>query len=135
MKNNWLGKFERTITAFLPVSPARRGECRNCGACCKKNPTRCPLLRFDKNGKSYCAIWKYRPPQCRKYPRIENEQVIGFGKANCGYYFVAEESRVKRPAGYGFRNKLMPIFIRDIAVTDIKIISNIINFLNDKISR
>lgn len=136
MKNNWPGKIQRIITAFLPVSPARRGECRNCGACCEKNPTKCLFLRYEANNKSYCYLRRnfgFNSLQCRKYPRTESEQVLGFDKNRCGYFFVKEECKSARRAQYGFKNKLVPIFVSELMEKDSEIIKKIKSFLNDKI--
>lgn len=81
-KNSLGAKLKRTATSFLPVSKLRRGKCANCGKCCHL-PFRCPFLK-DKNGKTYCSIYKVRPLNCRKYPRTEKEWLT---KGNCGYSF------------------------------------------------
>ena len=82
-KNTWLAKTGRTITAVLPVSEKRMGECVNCGACCKL-PNICPFLRYDSDGKSYCAIYVIRPLNCRKYPRTKAELIT---PDMCGFRF------------------------------------------------
>lgn len=124
------------MTAFLPVSTARRGECRNCGACCEKNPTKCLFLRYKANKKSYCYLRKnfgFNSLQCRKYPRTENEQVLGLKKNQCGYFFVKEGYKDARREQYGFKNKLIPIFVSDLMEKDYEIIKKIKSFLNDEI--
>jgi hypothetical protein len=77
-------KIKRLATSLLPVAPNRFGECNRCGECCKL-PYPCPFLRYDAEGLSMCAIYKFRPPSCRKYPRTAEEnltpQVCGFGFA------------------------------------------------------
>ena len=78
----FIEKLRRTFTSFLPISKDRQGKCLNCGKCCHL-PFRCPFLR-DKNGKTYCSIYKIRPLNCRKYPRTEKECLT---KDTCGYYF------------------------------------------------
>jgi len=88
-KNTWLEKGKRTITAVLPVSENRMGSCNRCGECCKL-PNVCPFLDYDKDGYSICKIYNFRPLNCRKYPRTEDEKVC----ANCGYFFVTEEEKV-----------------------------------------
>ena len=84
-KNTWRQKIKRTLTSILPVDDNRVGECKRCGSCCFL-PNECPFLRFEdeKNRiNSYCAIYPIRPLNCRKYPRVHNEQVLQV----CGYTF------------------------------------------------
>jgi len=83
-KNTWGQKLKRTITGFLQAAPNRRGSCLKCGACCKLM-FRCPFLSYDGNSsRAQCPVYRFRPPACRKYPRVEGEQVC----FPCGYYFV-----------------------------------------------
>ncbi len=82
MQNNWYSKAYRTLTCLFPVSRDRKGECVNCGECCKL-PNACPFLR-GKKGKTYCSIYKIRPVNCRKYPRTEKEHIT---QAKCGFKF------------------------------------------------
>jgi uncharacterized protein len=83
MKNSWPAKIYRTLTCLLPVSEDRHGECVRCGNCCKL-PNRCFALRYDEEGKSYCKIYRFRPLNCRKYPRTQKELVT---QESCGYKF------------------------------------------------
>ena len=84
IKNTWSAKAKRTLTAVLPVSKERKGQCISCGACCRL-PNVCHFLKFDSDGKSYCTIYDIRPLNCRKYPRTEAEHIT---KDTCGYRFV-----------------------------------------------
>lgn len=86
-------KLIRTLTSLLPVSPKRAGHCIGCGACCKL-PFVCPFLRYNEEGRSYCAVYPIRPPNCRKYPRTEKEHITA---ATCGYYFEGAEGDKGRP--------------------------------------
>jgi len=52
--------------------------------CCKL-PYPCPFLRFDAEGLSTCAIYHFRPPSCRKYPRTSAENLTA---EVCGFSFV-----------------------------------------------
>jgi hypothetical protein len=70
-------KIQRTITSLLPVEENRKGSCRKCGQCCKFF-FECPFY----DGKR-CAVYSLRPPQCRKYPRTEEESIV----PDCGYVF------------------------------------------------
>ena len=85
-KNNLGAKIKRTFTAFFPVAKNRQGECANCGKCCHL-PARCLFLR-DKDGKSYCSIYKIRPLNCRKYPRTKSEWLT---QDTCGYRFEKKQ--------------------------------------------
>jgi uncharacterized protein len=82
-KNTWGAKLKRTVTAFLPVSKTRRGQCLRCGACCKL-PNVCPGLRFDAQGKAVCKIYPLRSMNCRKYPRTQSEHIT---ESSCGIHF------------------------------------------------
>ncbi len=86
MKN----KLKRMTTSLLPVASNRRGECNRCGQCCKL-PFPCPFLRYDEEGLSSCAVYHFRPPSCRKYPRTAAENLT---PATCSYYFVPAEELV-----------------------------------------
>jgi len=84
-------KFKRLATSMLlPVAENRRGDCNRCGECCKL-PYPCPFLRYDEHGLSRCAVYHFRPPSCRKYPRTAAENLT---PAVCGYYFVQVEELV-----------------------------------------
>lgn len=82
-KNNFLQKIKRTLTSVFPISKLRRGKCVNCGRCCSL-PNRCPFLR-GAAGKTYCSIYKIRPLNCRKYPRVSSEHIT---RGDCGYRFI-----------------------------------------------
>jgi Fe-S-cluster containining protein len=83
MKNTILAKARRTLTSVLPVSKDRRGECIDCGECCKL-PTKCLFLRHKADGSSYCLAYKFRPFNCRKYPRTKSEFLTA---DTCGFRF------------------------------------------------
>lgn len=78
-------KFVRTLTSVLPVDKRRIGNCNQCGECCRL-PFTCAFLKTDSDGKSSCAAYKFRPPNCRKFPRTESQMkpVIKV----CGYSFA-----------------------------------------------
>ncbi len=82
-ENNWSAKTKRTFTSVLPVSPKRKGQCLSCGECCKL-PIECSFLKYNDEGKSYCKIYKFRPLNCRKYPRSESEFIT---EDTCGHEF------------------------------------------------
>ena len=77
-------KIKRLATSLLPVAPNRVGDCNRCGECCKL-PYPCPFLRYDADGLSMCAIYTFRPPSCRKYPRTAEENLT---PQVCGFSFV-----------------------------------------------
>ena len=82
-RNTWASKAKRTVTAILPVSPNRGGQCIHCGACCRL-PNVCPFLKGGADGKEYCSIYLIRPFNCRKYPRTKSECVT---EDTCGFTF------------------------------------------------
>jgi len=82
-RNTWLAKTKRTFTSVLPVSERRKGQCVNCGACCKL-PNDCPFLKPSPDGKIFCSVYSFRPFNCRKYPRTESEFIT---QDTCGYRF------------------------------------------------
>jgi len=82
-RNTWAAKLKRTLTSVLPVSKKRKGQCINCGACCKL-PNVCPFLKPNGDGKAYCSVYSLRPLNCRKYPRTESELVTA---DTCGHSF------------------------------------------------
>jgi len=65
------------------ISKDRKGKCVGCGKCCSL-PKKCPFLKENSIGESYCFIYPSRFPNCRKYPRNEAEWIT---KGNCGYRF------------------------------------------------
>ncbi|CAA0085695.1 Uncharacterised protein [BD1-7 clade bacterium] len=77
-------KLLRFLTSLLPVASNRVGSCNGCGDCCKL-PYVCPFLKQDKDDNYTCSVYFFRPPSCRKYPRIEAEQLT---PENCGFSFV-----------------------------------------------
>lgn len=80
-------KILRTLTSLLPVDKNRTGECNNCGACCRL-PFRCTFLKSAEDGKEYCSIYKFRPPNCRKFPRsLEQYKLVS---STCSFDFAAE---------------------------------------------
>ena len=84
-------KLKRFLTSVLPVSSRRRGQCIDCGACCRL-PTPCIFLGSTKSGGSYCRIYTFRPLSCRKYPRTPSEFVT---EGECGFWFEAETEASK----------------------------------------
>jgi hypothetical protein len=93
-QNTWFAKLKRTLGAFFPVAASRAGECCNCGVCCCL-PVRCFFLKNGDNGKQYCAVYKLRPANCRKYPRTQNEFIT---EATCGFYFEQQEDLAYEPS-------------------------------------
>jgi Fe-S-cluster containining protein len=82
-QNTWLAKTRRTVTSILPVSEQRKGQCINCGACCKL-PNVCLFLKNSPDNRAFCSIYSIRPLNCRKYPRTESEFIT---EDTCGYRF------------------------------------------------
>ncbi|MBK1693754.1 hypothetical protein CKO09_03225 [Chromatium weissei] len=89
-----LQKIKRFFTSLLPIDPQRRGDCNRCGDCCKL-PYPCPFLRFDDAGLSSCAVYYFRPPSCRKYPRVSAENLT---PQTCGFFFLPPEQIGYRPS-------------------------------------
>ncbi len=87
-----LAKIKRFLTCLLPVSKDRHGQCKRCGACCQL-PNRCPFYRRDAEGNSLCAIYLFRPPSCRKYPRTASELLTA---DTCGFRFAEASNPGKR---------------------------------------
>lgn len=82
-RNTWGAKLKRTLTSVLPVSGDRKGQCVNCGACCRL-PNDCKFIKTNGDGKIFCAIYPVRPLNCRKYPRSKSELITA---ETCGYSF------------------------------------------------
>jgi len=82
-RNTWWAKLRRTLTSWLPVAPGRVGSCESCGLCCEL-PNPCPFVRFRPDGRSFCAIYRWRPLNCRKYPRSPAEHIT---QPECGFRF------------------------------------------------
>lgn len=87
-----LNKLKRFLMSLFPVDSSRRGDCNRCGACCKL-PYPCPFLRYDEEGLSSCAVYLFRPPSCRKYPRTASENITA---EQCGYYFIRPDEILNR---------------------------------------
>lgn len=97
MKEKWLRFF---TSLFLPVSNVRAGNCNGCGDCCKL-PNVCPFLKENANGSYRCGVYFFRPPSCRKYPRVKKEFIT---PDNCGYSFQeagADRSDIIISSDYG----------------------------------
>ena len=88
-KNTWGARIKRTFTSVLPVAEQRRGQCTQCGACCKL-PNVCPFLKSNGDGHIYCRIYPLRPLNCRKYPRTPSEHITA---DTCGFRFEDGEDR------------------------------------------
>ena len=86
-KNTWGARVRRTFTSVLPVDQQRRGQCVQCGACCKL-PNVCPFLKSNGDGRVYCRIYSIRPLNCRKYPRTPSEHITA---DTCGFRFEDRE--------------------------------------------
>lgn len=56
-------------------------------ACCRLGDFDCVFLRKD------CFAYKYRPPNCRVFPRTENDLEL---IKNCGYSFEKKKISVRR---------------------------------------
>ena len=101
-------KIKRLATSLLPVAPNRVGDCNRCGECCKL-PYPCPFLRYDADGLSMCAIYTFRPPSCRKYPRTAEENLT---PQVCGFSFEPTSQVVEvglpKPWTPGFRRNSPP---------------------------
>lgn len=65
----------------------RKGECKACGTCCKKNVI-CPFL--TQEGK--CKIYSSQPFFCHSFPIDENELKLNKVEGICGYYWEKKES-------------------------------------------
>jgi len=88
-KNTWGARIKRTFTSVLPVAQQRRGQCIQCGACCKL-PNVCPFLKSNGDGRIYCRIYPLRPLNCRKYPRTPSEHITA---DTCGFRFEDGEDQ------------------------------------------
>jgi len=93
-KDTFRAKVKRTFFSVLPVSRGRRGSCRHCGACCALVFT-CPAYYVDEKGNSRCHIYKFRPLNCRKYPRTRREWLT---EQTCGYWFEKQGAVKAREA-------------------------------------
>lgn len=80
-----LSKLTRTLTSLLPVEDHRTGSCNQCGECCRL-PFTCIFLQTGMDGKSYCSAYRFRPPNCRKFPRTRAQ--LELVKNTCGYSFA-----------------------------------------------
>jgi hypothetical protein len=80
-----LPKLTRILTSLLPVDNHRTGSCNQCGECCRL-PFTCLFLRTASDGKSYCSAYRFRPPNCRKFPRTPAQ--LDLVRDVCGYSFV-----------------------------------------------
>jgi hypothetical protein len=67
----------------------RKGNCVNCGACCKLAFKKCPYL-IEENRKSLCKIYTgFRMLNCKIFPIDKNDinDRNMISKKSCGYYF------------------------------------------------
>ena len=65
------------------VDFVRKGECLQCGKCCKEKMPDCPHL--NENGT--CAIQETKPEECKLYPTHPMQLVEG-----CGFSFDRVET-------------------------------------------
>ena len=91
------GKVRRIYLAYLRPGYVRkqqkmkRGECRQCGACCRLI-FRCPFLLGD----SRCAIYDAcRTDVCTMFPMDARD--LGDLPVQCGYYFEEAAASGKTP--------------------------------------
>lgn len=91
-----ISKLRRTLTSLLPVEKGRTGSCNGCGACCEL-PTRCTFLKTDSQGNNTCSIYRFRPPNCRKFPRSP-----------------AQLAEVAKTCSFSFENKIIDKKISNI---------------------
>lgn len=81
----------------------RQGECAHCGACCEIL-WKCPFLRTDKTGNSYCSVHKSRPLPCRTFPidpkTVELISVDRPSDQGCSYRFqqIIDQKRLELEA-------------------------------------
>ena len=82
-------KLQRTITSLLPVEEGREGQCNGCGDCCKL-PNPCTFLKIDSQNNHTCGIYRFRPPNCHKFPRSPAQ--LETVKENCSFQFNRAET-------------------------------------------
>lgn len=84
-----LGKFYRKY--ITEREKERKGECLQCGNCCRLL-FRCPFL-VGSNGNIKCLIYNshvFRPRSCRDFPI--DPQDLADVKFQCGYHFSNTKS-------------------------------------------
>ncbi|MCF6191321.1 MAG: YkgJ family cysteine cluster protein [Cocleimonas sp.] len=87
-----LEKIQRTFTSLLSVEEGREGDCNGCGDCCKL-PNPCTFLKIDSQNNHTCGIYRFRPLNCRKFPRSPAQ--LETVKENCGFYFNTSKNMPK----------------------------------------
>jgi hypothetical protein len=63
---------------ILDSLAARKGECRQCGYCCKG----CNFLKDNK-----CSTYNNRPEACHKDNPIDEFERKAYCSKDCGYYW------------------------------------------------
>jgi hypothetical protein len=101
----WWGKLRRAMLGRVLTGctkrrhELRRGQCRQCGACCQLGRL-CPSLAIDESGLAECLQYDQpRDPTCRLYPTtasdLRDRDRISPG-TKCGYYFVDKADPAER---------------------------------------
>lgn len=55
------------------------------------------FLKYKEDGTSYCGAYRFRPLNCRKFPRTAAQHSLV--KDVCGYAFPEKQGRVKHKHG------------------------------------
>jgi hypothetical protein len=82
VKRFFICHFKKEVVAYN--LKRRRGECLQCGRCCKL-VYRCPLLVGEKNTMKCLIYHTGRPQQCRVFPL--NTSDLADVDFRCGYFF------------------------------------------------
>jgi hypothetical protein len=86
-RRQYLSRFRQDYVARMKA--ARRGECRQCGACCDLT-FHCPFLTAECR----CNSYEKRPVTCRTFPIDAAD--LKLTQVPCGHYYVShEEERVR----------------------------------------
>ena len=86
-RRQFLSRFRPGYVARM--RKLRRGDCRNCGSCCRLT-FHCPFLTSQKR----CVIYSHRTLTCRNFPIDARD--LELTRVPCGHYFDSEPEEVDR---------------------------------------
>ncbi len=91
LRNMWQSYFRPKY--IKKWESLRFHECEHCGACCEIL-WKCPFLKKDESGRSFCSVHSNRPLPCKTFPvDYWSADMISKGRPankSCSYIFLSQ---------------------------------------------